>query len=57
MTDNPAAKSAFITNPVKREAVLNVLIEGEEIKRFRLNKAQLHMLNTQSADILMKDFA
>jgi hypothetical protein len=52
----PDAKSVLIVNPEKREAVLNVLVEGEEVKRFRLNQAQLHQLNTQSADILMRDF-
>lgn len=52
----PNAKGAEIVREGPREAILNVLVEGEEVKRFRLSKAQLHMLNTQSADILMKDF-
>lgn len=56
MTNYPSAKGAEIVREGKREAILNVLVEGEEVKRFRLNQAQLHMLNTQSADILMKDF-
>jgi hypothetical protein len=52
----PTAKGAEIVREGPREAILNVLVEGEEVKRFRLNKAQLHQINTQSADILMKDF-
>jgi hypothetical protein len=56
MSDYPEAKLAFITNPERREAVLNVHLEGEEVKRFRLNRDQLFGLNSQTADILLKDF-
>jgi hypothetical protein len=56
MTEYPEAKLAFITNPERREAVLNIQVEGEELQRFRLNRDQLFGLNSQTADILLKDF-
>lgn len=56
MTEVNTAKTILIVNEEPRSAVLNVLVEGEEVRRFSLNKAQLHILNSQSADILMKDY-
>lgn len=56
MSEYPDAQLAFITNPERREAVLNIQVEGEEMKRFRLNRDQLFSLNSQTADILLKDF-
>lgn len=56
MSEIPFAKLAFITNPSRQEAVLNVQVEGAEIQRFELNRDQLFALNAESATILMKDF-
>lgn len=56
MTDPRPAKFAFVTNPSPKEAVFNVQIEGEELQRFKLNRDHLFGLNSQTADILLKDF-
>jgi hypothetical protein len=56
MTDYPPAKLAFITNPEKQVAVLNVQTEGGELCRAVLNKRQLLNLNHEIADVLIKDF-
>jgi hypothetical protein len=53
--DHPQAKLAFLTNPAPGEAVFNVQVEGEELRRFELTRDQLFNLNSQTADILLKD--
>lgn len=52
----PAAKHFFITNPERGEAVVNIQVEGEELRRFRITKDHLFAANAKTADILLKDF-
>lgn len=56
MNEHPPAKLAYITNPEKQIAVLNVQAEGGELFRAVLNKRQLLNLNHEIADVLIKDF-
>jgi hypothetical protein len=56
MNEEPELKFAFITDPERGVAVLNIQVEGSELQRFRLNREHLFNLNKQTADILVKEF-
>lgn len=56
MSDTPEAKFAFITDPERGVAILNVQVEGKDLERFRLSRDHLFNLNKQTADILVKEF-
>lgn len=52
----PDADLLYLTNPERREAIVNIQISGAQLLRVRINKDQLFALNAKSADILLKDF-
>lgn len=56
MNEIQDAKHAFLTNPAPRETVLNVLVEGNDVQRFKISKDHLFDLNAKSADILLRDY-
>lgn len=55
MSDYPTAKLAYLTHPEKGEVVLNLQTEGQDIQRFKLTRDHLFNLNSQTADILMRE--
>lgn len=56
MTEPRPADLAFLTDPERGVFVLNVQVEGEELRCFRLNRDQVFNLNKDTADILVKAF-
>lgn len=56
MSEPAPAKFCFLTAPEPGVFLLNVQEEGEEIRRWQLNRDQLFNLNSQTADILKKAF-
>lgn len=56
MDEYPEAKLAFLTDPERGVAVLNVQAGDGELQRFRITRNQLFELNHQTADILRKEY-
>lgn len=57
MSDQPVVTDlTYLTNPAKGEVILNVLVGGQKLARFQINREQLFGLNAKSADILLRDF-
>lgn len=56
MTEDPAARLVFLTDPERGVWVLNVQIGEGELQRFRITKDHLFGLNSKTADILLREF-
>ena len=51
----PDAQLAYLSSPEKGVVWLNVSVD-DELRRVKLNRDQLFRLNSETADILLRDF-
>jgi hypothetical protein len=55
MTQPALLKLAYLTLPETPQPILNLQVEGEELRQYRLNRDQLYALNADVADSLQRN--